>query len=242
MDENLLHCSYEAGVLENPAKSPPENMFHVCKNLDETKTSKDQLRISFAGGIPSKIESLTDGTVVEGALEMFKYLNKLGAEHGIGRIDMVENRFVGMKSRGCYETPGLTILRTAHIDLEGLTMDREVRRMKQQLSLQFADKVYNGFWFSPEMEFLINAISFSQKYVNGDVDVTLFKGNCRVNCRRSETSLYNEELASMDVEGSQYDAADADGFIKINAVRLRAYADLQRRIKIRDEKRAASKQ
>jgi len=160
-------------------------------------------------------------------LDLFLELNRLAGKHGIGRIDIVENRFVGIKSRGVYETPGGTILREAHLDLEGLCMDREVMKVRDTLSAKFAEFAYNGFWFAPEMEFVRNAIDYSQKNITGYVHLDLYKGNITVIGRHSEFALYSADLASMDQEGGgadfDYNPADAQGFIRINATRLKAW-------------------
>jgi len=159
------------------------------------------------------------------------YCNELAGKHGIGRIDIVENRFVGIKSRGVYETPGGTLLRAAHLDLEGITMDREVKRITEGLAAEFARLCYNGFWFAPEMDLIRHAIDFSQRDVTGVVEMELYKGNVIVTGRSSPKALYNADLASMDIEGGgdafDYNPADANGFIRINAVRLKTYAALR---------------
>ena len=177
--------------------------------------------MTFKNGHPVKVENKTDGTSVAEPLELFKYLNSLGSKHGIGRLDMVENRFVGIKSRGVYETPGGTILLNAHRDLEGITMDREVMRIRDMLSLKVAELIYNGFWFSPEMDFLMHSIRKSQENVEGDVTVQLFKGAAYPVARSSAKTLYNTNLSSMDEEGG-FNQRHSEGFIKINALRLEA--------------------
>jgi argininosuccinate synthase len=166
--------------------------------------------------------SLTD------PLELFVYLNKVGGENGIGLLDMVENRFVGIKSRGVYETPAGTILLHAHMDIEGIAMDREVMRLRNMLSPVFAEIVYNGFWFSPEMDFLRAAIDKSQELIDGIVYLSLYKGNVMINGRESPSSLYNKELSSMDIAGG-FDQKDSAGFIKINAIRLMAHHAITKR-------------
>ena len=165
-----------------------------------------------------KVEA--DGSATTGDLAVFEKLNELGTKHGIGRLDMVENRFVGIKSRGVYETPGGAILHNAHRDLEGLTMDREVMSIRDGLSLKVAELVYNGFWFSPEFELLMVTMDKAQETVNGEVQVQLYKGSAYPVARTSPNALYDPQQSSMDEEGG-YDQKDADGFIKINAVRLR---------------------
>jgi argininosuccinate synthase len=175
--------------------------------------------IEFKKGIPVKVINLTENKTVEGALELYKYLNKLGAENGIGVIDIVENRFIGMKSRGIYETPAGTILLKAHIDIEGLTLDKEVAHLKAMLMPKIAEIVYNGFWSGPEMEFMMAAINNSQENVQGKVYIKLYKGNVIITGRESKKSLYDHDTVSMDVLGD-YDQTDAKGFIKLNALRL----------------------
>ena len=165
------------------------------------------------------METHATGTKVTGALALFQYLNKVGGKHGIGRIDIVESRFVGLKSRGVYETPAGTILLSAHRDLEGITLDREVILLKESLAPKVAQLIYNGFWFSPEMEFLMAAVKQSQRRVSGKVKITLYKGNVIIEGRESRYSLYDSAQSSMDVHGG-YDQTDAKGFIRLNALRL----------------------
>lgn len=222
-DANLMHISYEAGVLENPKLRPNENMFEMTKNLKDAPDKETIIEIEFKQGNPVKVKNKNDETIKTKPLELFQYLNKLGGENGIGRLDMVENRFVGLKSRGVYETPAGTILHLAHQDLEGITLDREVMHLRNMLMPKFAELIYYGFWYSPEMGFLRVAFDKSQEYVNGTVYLSLFKGNCTVIGRESEDSLYNQDLSSMDVGGG-YDQKDALGFIKLNAVRLKAFS------------------
>merc|ERR1719384_799286 len=194
---------------------------------DEPET----VEIEFAKGVPVKITNKTDNTVKTDPLDIFLYCNMIAGKHGIDRIDIVENRFVGIKSRGVYETPGGTLLREAHLDLEGVCMDREVKRITEGLSSEFARLCYNGFWFAPEMELIRNSIDFSQRDVEGLVELELYKGNVIVRGRKSPKSLYNADLASMDIEGGgdafDYNPADAQGFIRINSVRLKTYAALR---------------
>jgi argininosuccinate synthase len=180
------------------------------------------VEITFKDGVPVKVEDLTHGVAKTDPLEMFEMLNDLGARNGIGRVDMVENRFVGIKSRGVYETPGLTILMAAHKDIEGIAMDREVMRLRDMLTPKFAEFVYNGFWFSPEMDFLMAAIDKSQEVVDGVVRLALYKGGATPIARRSHSSLYDKALSSMDIEGG-FDQTDSRGFIAINAIRLKAH-------------------
>lgn len=222
-DENLLHISHEAGVLEDPNAICDESIYSRTTAPEKAPDKPELLAITFKDGVPVKVENLDDATVKTDPLELFLYLNEIGGKHGIGRLDMVENRFVGIKSRGVYETPGGTILQKAHLDLEGIAMDREVMRLRDMLSSKIAQLIYNGFWFSPEMDFLMKAINQSQEYIDGVVTVKLFKGTAYPVARTSPTSLYDEELSSMDVEGG-YNQIDADGFIKINAIRLKAHS------------------
>lgn len=226
MDENLLHTSYEGGILENSFQEPPESMFQYTTSLKETPDEEDSIMIEFAKGIPIAVTHLTNGTLVKGsAVALLTYLNELGSKHGIGRIDIVENRFVGMKSRGVYETPGGTILWQAHHDLEALVLDREVFLLKETWKPKIAQLIYNGFWFSPEIDFLMAAIEKSQEHVEGKVYLKLYKGNVIITKRESAKSLYNQDVASMDRLGN-YDQLDAKGFIKLQALRLKNYKNI----------------
>ncbi|TMW63255.1 hypothetical protein Poli38472_002196 [Pythium oligandrum] len=228
VDENLYHTSYEAGMLEDPMTSPMKEMFKMTVDPKDAPNESEQIKITFEKGVPVGVTNLTTKTPeITGPLELFLELNKLAGKHGIGRIDIVENRFVGIKSRGVYETPGGTILREAHLDLEGLCMDREVMKLRDSLSAKFAEFAYNGFWFAPEMEFVRNAIDFSQQNITGYVHLELYKGNVTVLGRHSDYALYSADLASMDQEGGgahfDYNPADSQGFIRINATRLKAW-------------------
>ncbi|HAU89163.1 MAG TPA: argininosuccinate synthase, partial [Elusimicrobia bacterium] len=177
----------------------------------------------FKDGAPVKVTNLNTGKSETDPLKLFNMLNDLGSKNGIGRIDMVENRFVGIKSRGVYETPGGTILYAAHKDIEGIAMDREVMRLRDMFSPKFAELVYNGFWFSPEMNFLMAAINESQKAIDGSVTLKLYKGNVMAVGRQSPSSLYNKDLSSMDIAGG-FNQKDSEGFIKIHATRLMAHS------------------
>ncbi|MBI2541239.1 argininosuccinate synthase [Candidatus Woesearchaeota archaeon] len=219
-DPNLMHISYEAGILEDPKLTPGEEMFELTKSPKLAPDKETKIEIEFKRGNPVKAKNNSDGTVKTKPLELFQYLNKIGGENGIGRVDMVENRFVGIKSRGVYETPAGTILHIAHRDIEGVTLDREVMHLRDMLMPKFAELIYYGFWYSPEMEFLSAAFDKSQEYVNGTVYLSLYKGNCMVIGRESKDSLYNQDLSSMDVLGG-YDQKDALGFIRLNALRLK---------------------
>ncbi|NWI19218.1 ASSY synthase, partial [Crypturellus soui] len=228
MDENLMHISYEAGILENPKvihHLPPRRL------RGRGRPGRPQTNWKFHGGpcvageagpgsagVPVKVTNAKDGATHQEALELFVYLNEIAGKHGVGRIDIVENRFIGMKSRGIYETPAGTILYHAHLDIEAFTMDREVRKIKQGLALKFSELVYNGFWHSPECEFVRLCIGRSQEAVEGRVRLAVLKGQVYVLGRESPRSLYNEELVSMNVQGD-YEPADATGFININSLR-----------------------
>ncbi len=221
-DENLLHISHEAGVLEDPNVICEESIYSRTTAPENAPDQAEMITLTFENGIPVSVKNLDDGTSKADALDIFLYLNERGAKHGIGRLDMVENRFVGIKSRGVYETPGGEILQAAHLDLEGIAMDREVMHLRDMFSSKIAELIYNGFWFSPEMDFLMNAVEQSQQYIDGTVTLKLYKGKVYPVARTSPTSLYNEDQASMDIEGG-YNQMDAEGFIKINAIRLQAH-------------------
>jgi len=231
VDENLYHTSYESGSLEDANCAPDESMFKMTTSPKDAPDEAETIIISFKKGVPTKITNASDGTSITDSLDLFLYCNKIAGKHGIGRIDIVENRFVGIKSRGVYETPGGTLLRAAHLDIEGICMDREVKRITETLAAEFARLCYNGFWFAPEMELVRNSIEYGQRDVEGNVRMELYKGNITVLGRESEKSLYNADLASMDIEGGgeafDYNPADAAGFIRINAVRLKTYAALR---------------
>ncbi|MDY1591036.1 MAG: argininosuccinate synthase [Methanofastidiosum sp.] len=221
-DGNLMHLSHEAGILEDTMLTPTEDMFEITKSPMDAPNKQTVIEIDFKNGLPVKVTNKNDGTVKTKPLEIFLYLNELAKENGVGRIDIVENRFVGIKSRGVYETPGATILWAAHRDIEGIAMDREVLHIKQALEPKFAELIYNGFWYSPEMDFLTAAFNKSQEFIDGKVVVGLYKGNVMMLGRESPTSLYNKELSSMDIEGG-FDQTDSKGFIRINAIRLKAH-------------------
>ena len=218
-DENIFHHSYEAGELEDPARRPRESMFEMTISPKEAPDKETEIEIEFEKGTPIKVKNLNDGTVKSTPLELYTYLNELAGKNGIGRVDMVENRFVGVKARGVYETPAGTILMKAHRDLEGLTMDREVMHLRDSLIPKFSELVYYGFWYSPEMEVLRTLFDKTQEYISGKVKVALYKGNIIITGRESPFSLYDQAQSSMDVAGG-YDPKDAIGFIKINAIRL----------------------
>jgi len=221
-DENLMHRSYEAGLLEDPDAAPPADMFKLTRALEAAPDTADRIVIRFKDAMPVEAEHVGDGMKITDPVELLGYLNDIGGRHGIGRIDIVENRFVGIKSRGVYETPGGTILHAALRELEGIAMDREVRRLRDMLAPRFAEIIYNGFWFSPEMDFIEAAFRKSSELIDGEVRLGLFKGNVLVEGRSSPSSLYDQDLSSMDIAGG-YDQQDARGFIRINALRLTAH-------------------
>lgn len=221
-DDNLLHISHEAGILEDPGHVCDESIYSRTVSPENAPEKATRIILEFKNGIPVKVTNLEDNTVKTDALELFEYLNQLGQENGIGRLDMVENRFVGIKSRGVYETPGGAILHEAHMDIEGIAMDREVMRIRDMLAAKYAELVYNGFWFSPEMEFLMAAMDKSQELIDGEVTLKLYKGVAYPIARTSPSSLYDQDLSSMDIEGG-YNQEDAEGFIRINAIRLMAH-------------------
>jgi argininosuccinate synthase len=223
MDENLMHISYEAGVLEDPKFEPQKDMFLKTADPMDAPDEPEEIMIQFKQGVPVMVQNLSDGTAKSDPLELFQSLNLLAGKHGIGRVDIVENRFVGMKSRGVYETPGGTILLQAHLDLEGLTMDREVKLLRDSLIPKFAQLIYFGFWYSPEMEVLTALMDKAQEHVSGKVYLKLYKGNVIIKGRESAESLYDQDIASMDIHGG-YDQKDATGFIRLNALRLKASA------------------
>ncbi len=221
-DENLMHKSYEAGLLEDPLRTPPDDMFDLTTSPLDAPDEPIDIEVHFKDARPTSLVVRGEGVTVTEPLELFLELNRLGGMHGIGRIDIVENRFVGIKSRGVYETPGGTILFHALRDLEGIAMDREVLRMRDSLSPKFTQLIYNGFWFSPEMDFIRAAFHQAEQLVDGRVLLRLYKGGITTLGRESPSSLYDRDLSSMDVEGG-YDQTDAQGFIRINGLRLRAH-------------------
>ena len=214
-DRNLMHVSYEGGILEDPWAEAPENIFQLTKSPESAKDQAEYVEISFDKGEPVGLNGQQMNPV-----SLLETLNKMGGEHGIGRVDLVENRFVGMKSRGVYETPGVTILLAAHRALESITLDREVMHLRDSLGVKFAESVYYGFWFAPEFELLRETVDATQRKVTGDVRVKLYRGNTITVGRRSPYSLYSEKLATFEAD-SVYNQRDAEGFIKLNALRLR---------------------
>ena len=214
-DRNLMHVSYEGGILEDPWAEPPENIFQMTVSPERAQDEAEYIEIEFAKGEPVAINGQRLAPVA-----LLENLNQIGGAHGIGRVDLVENRFVGMKSRGVYETPGVTILHAAHRALESITMDREVMHLRDSLGVKFAENVYYGFWFAPEFELMRKMIDETQQNVNGEVRLKLFRGNVIVVGRRSPNSLYDERIATFEAD-SVYNQRDAEGFIKLNALRLR---------------------
>lgn len=227
-DENLMHKSYESGMLEDPMMRPGKDIFTVCVDPTDAPDKVTTIEVEFRDALPIRVKNLDDGKEATDPLELFCYLNELGRQNGVGRIDIVENRYVGIKSRGIYETPGGTILHAALRDLEGIAMDKQVQRLRDMLAPEFAAIIYNGFWFSPEMEFLRGALAKSQQLIDGVVKLALYKGTASPIGRYSPSSLYNEELSSMDVAGG-FDQKDSAGFIRINALRLMAHRLITRR-------------
>lgn len=229
MDENMMHISYEAGILEDPATAAPDDIFRMTVDPAKAPDTPVTVSVHFEKGIPTRVVNKATGEEITGALPLYDYLNKVGGEHGVGRVDVVENRYVGLKSRGVYESPAAEILRQAHIGLEGLTLDREVFRLRDMVAYNFSTRCYEGYWYSPEMEFILNAVNKSQERVTGFTDVKLFKGRASVAARSSPYSLYNQNMASMDEQGA-WNPVDSTGFIRINSVRLKAHALREKRI------------
>ncbi|HMQ14013.1 MAG TPA: argininosuccinate synthase [Candidatus Competibacter phosphatis] len=219
MDANLLHISYEGGVLEDPWNEPDEAMWRWSVSPEQAPDQPRHIELDYRNGDIVAI----DGEALTPAAVLTK-LNQLGGEHGIGRLDMVENRYVGMKSRGCYETPGGTIMLKAHRAMESLTLDREVAHIKDELMPRYASLVYNGYWWSPERKLLQTMIDASQVHVNGTVRVKLYKGNVIVAGRKSDDSLFDMNIATFEDDAGAYDQKDAGGFIKLNALRMRIAA------------------
>jgi argininosuccinate synthase len=221
-DRNLLHISYEGGILEDPWREPYGDMFVLSVSPEQAPDKPEYIEIDYTAGNPVAVngERLAPTTLLA-------KLNELGGKHGVGRIDLVENRYVGMKSRGVYETPGGTILHVAHRAIESITLDREVVHLRDSLISRYAEMVYYGYWFTPEREMLQAAVDEAQKQVTGTVRLKLYKGNVIVAGRKSERTLYNPEVATFEA-GGDYRQADAEGFIRINALRLRLRALAQK--------------
>ena len=219
MDANLLHISYEGDILENPWVEPEESMWRWSVSPEAAPDAPEEITLTYVGGDITAIngETMTPATVLA-------RLNALGGAHGIGRADLVENRYVGMKSRGCYETPGGTIMLRAHRAIESITLDREAAHLKDELMPRYAKMIYNGYWWSPERKMLQAAIDSTQQYVNGDVRVKLYKGNVIVTGRQSVDTLFDESVATFEDDAGAYNQKDAEGFIKLNALRMRIAA------------------
>ena len=220
-DENLMHISFESGMLEDPWQEPKEEMFELSESPKNAPNQEQILTIDFEEGLPVRL----DGQEFQ-PVDLLTELNEIGGRHGIGRVDLVESRFVGMKSRGVYETPGGTILNIAHRAMESLTLDRGVIHLKDSLMPRFSQLVYNGFWFSPEMEILLEMGRSTQKRVSGTVCLKLYRGNCMVTGRKSDNSLYDEDIATMEADEGNYDPRDSNGFIRLNALPLRIHRRL----------------
>ncbi len=220
MDANLLHISYEGGILEDPWAEPEEDMWRWSVSPEDAPDEPTYIELTYEKGDIVAIDDkpMSPATVLA-------YLNKVGGENGIGRLDIVENRYVGMKSRGCYETPGGTIMLRAHRAIESLTLDREAAHLKDSVMPKYAETIYNGYWWSPERKMLQGMIDETQDVVNGKVRVKLYKGNVIVVGRQSEDSLFDEKIATFEDDAGAYDQKDAEGFIKLNALRLRIAAN-----------------
>ena len=216
MDANILHTSYEGGILEDPWRKPEESMWLRTKSLESSKSKPQRLDLTFSKGDISAV----NGKKMSPS-NLLHHLNMMAGNHGIGRDDIVENRYVGIKSRGCYETPGGTIYYKAHKAMESITLDRELLHLKEDLTNRYSRLIYNGYWFSPERESIQNLIDKSQVKVSGTVRVKLFKGNVIVEGRKSPNSLYSEDLSTFESDSGAYDQRDAEGFIKINSLRLK---------------------
>ena len=219
MDANLLHISYEGGPLEDPWNEPASEMWRWTASPESAPNEATYLDLAYERGDIVAI----DGTSMSPA-RVLAHLNEVGGANGVGRIDIVENRYVGMKSRGAYETPGGTIMLKAHRAIESLTLDRGVAHLKDELMPRYAEVIYNGYWFSPERQMLQVAIDHSQAFVNGRVRLRLYKGNVEVVGRQSDDTLFDEAIATFEEDGGAYDQADAEGFIRLNALRLRTAA------------------
>ena len=219
MDANLLHISYEGDILEDPWNEPEEDMWLWTKSPEQAKDEATYLNITFKNGDPVAIDG-----VAKSPATIMEDLNKIAGENGVGRVDIVENRYVGMKARGCYETPAGTVLLKAHRAIESITLDREAMHLKDELMPKYAKLIYNGYWWSAERSMLQAAIDETQKVVNGEVRLKLYKGNVVVVGRQSDDSLFDEAIATFEDDAGAYDQKDAEGFIKLNALRLRTAA------------------
>jgi len=216
MDANLMHVSYEGGVLEDPWAGPPEGIFRLTTDPENAPDEPERVTIHYVKGVPVAVNGEELGPVA-----LVEKLNEIGGRHGVGRVDIVENRFLGMKSRGVYETPGVTLLLHGHRAVESITLDREVAHLRDELTPRYAEMVYNGLWFSPEREALQSFMDSIQERVNGEARLKLYKGGCWIEGRRSDThTLYDEKIATFEAD-DVYDQSDATGFIKLRALRLR---------------------
>lgn len=227
MDANLLHISYEGDILEDPWAEAEDDMWRWSVSPEQAPDEPTYIELEYVKGDPVALngEKLSPASMLE-------TLNKIGGDNGVGRLDIVENRFVGMKSRGCYETPGGTIMLKGHRAIESITLDREVAHLKDALMPKYAEMIYNGFWWSPERKMMQSMIDDSQEYVNGTVRLKLYKGSVSCVGRKSDNTLFDEGMATFEDDGGSYDQSDAEGFIKLNALRLRIAAQKGRPIKI----------
>ena len=224
-DENLLHTSYEGEILEDPSIPAPEEIWKRTASLESAPDKPEVIEISFTKGLATAL----DGKAYSPA-EILTNLNEIAGRHGIGRLDLVENRFTGMKSRGCYETPGGTLLLKAHRAMESITLDSNAGHLKDELMPKYAKLIYDGFWWSPEREALQALIDTTQEFVTGSVQLSLYKGNASIQSRSSEYSLYDSKIVTFEDDENTYDQADASGFIKINSLRLKQVAKRKRKI------------
>ena len=222
-DENLMHISFESGMLEDPWLKPPTNMFELSISPEDAPDTVTELMLEFEDGIPISINGVKDTPA-----QLIRKLNRIGGKNGVGRIDIVESRYVGMKSRGVYETPGGTILMKAHRAIESITLTGDVIDLKESLMPRFAKQVYDGYWFSPQTKLLLNLIQQSQEGVTGTVRLELYKGNITITGRKSPNSLYDADIASMEKDQGNYQVEDSDGFIKIHALPFRLYKKARR--------------
>ncbi len=223
-DENLLHISYESGILEDPWHKPPKEMFELTQSPEEAPDEPEEIILEFKNGIPIALDEKKLALT-----PLFIKLNELGSKHGVGRIDIVESRFVGMKSRGVYETPGGTILMQAHRAIESICLTSDAIDLKESLMPRFARAVYQGFWFTPQVYMMLAMLEQSQQFVEGEVRLELYKGNITITGRKSKCSLYDEDIASMEEDSGAYSPQDAKGFIKLNALPFRIYHSVRNR-------------
>ena len=222
IEQNIMHTSYEGGILEDPWEAPPEDIFLLSVDPQQAPDAPTEMVIEFEAGIPVKVNDKAMG-----AVEILQELNRVAGANGVGRVDLVENRMVGMKSRGVYETPGMTVLHKTHRALESLTLDREVQHLKDELAPRIAELIYYGFWFAPEMELLLQLVQNSQTRVTGKVRIQLYKGNCVIQGRSSPFNLYDPAYATFEAD-EVYSQADAQGFIQLQGLRLRVAALLEK--------------